>query len=535
MKAIAYVRYSSIIQAKGDSIERQTSPLKAFEERFNVKVEEIFTDEGISSFRGDNIKKGKFSEILEKIEKQEIKKGDFLVIESIDRISRQALNKTASTLYGILEQGINIYTTNDERLYSLEDKSKDLENYLMIGLIAKRANEESETKSKRRRSAWNKAKKLAEEEGKIFNTKQNTPYGLEVINGEFRVIEDEAKEIKFIIENLKYEGVSSTIKKLNEWSKREWKSRHINHLIKNQYIRGAYKSQKRENGKKVHERYIENYYPKIVSDAEFYEAVEAMKKRETKKEYGNTSKGNLNIFKHCIKCADCGSTMIFMKNRNVKNGNQRGVWYSYYACESKKEKKIGCDEQFMRAEYVIALFLAELEIRLENKKEVDERDRLLYEIMKPQEKKEDIKEFSDKNNEFQKKKAELKNLENTADELAENAPTYIFKKMAKVEKEVEELKDILKNMEIKKRESLNIYSFKELEELIYTEEGRLKLNRFLKDREIKLFVKYIRKERTLKQSIYIKDSIYSVKVRKFELRNDELLERYKIKNITDYI
>ncbi|MCW4151991.1 recombinase family protein [Halomonas sp. 18H] len=530
MKAIAYVRYSSAVQADGDSIERQTSPLKAFEERFNVKVEEIFTDEGVSSYRGDNIKKGKFSEIIEQIEKGKIKKGDFLVIESIDRVSRQSLNKTTSILQDILIKGIKIYTTIDQRLYNYENKDKDLEDYLMIGLIAKRANEESETKSKRRRSAWNKAKKLAEEEGKIFNTKQNIPYGLEVVDGKFNIIEDEAKEIRFIIENLKFEGVNATIKKLNEWSKRKWQSRHVNHLMKNQYIRGAYRSQKRENGKKVHQGYVENYYPKIVSDADFYEAVEAMKRRETKKEYGNTSKGNLNIFKYGIKCADCGSTMIFMKNRNP-----RGVWYSYYACESKKEKRTGCDEQFIRAEYVIALFLAELEIRLENKKEVDERDKLLYEIMKPEEKEEDIKEFNDKNNELQKKKAELKNLENTADELAENAPTYIFKKMAKIEREVEELKDDLNNIEIKKSESLNIYSFKELEELIYTESGRMKLNRFLKNREIKLLVKYIRKERTLEQSIYIENSIYSVKVRKFELRNDELLERYKINNIADYI
>ena len=110
-------------------------------------------------------------------------------------------------------------------------------------------------------------------------------------------LEDEAKEIRFIIENLKYEGVNATIKKLNEWSKRKWQSRHVAHFIKNQYIRGAYRSQKREQGKKVHERYIEDYYPKIVSDTAFYEAVEAMKRRENKKEYGNTSIGNLNIFK----------------------------------------------------------------------------------------------------------------------------------------------------------------------------------------------------------------------------------------------
>ena len=65
-KAIAYIRYSSAIQADGDSIERQKAPLEAFEERFSVKISEIISDEGVSSFRGDNIKRGKFSQILEK-------------------------------------------------------------------------------------------------------------------------------------------------------------------------------------------------------------------------------------------------------------------------------------------------------------------------------------------------------------------------------------------------------------------------------------------------------------------------------------
>lgn len=530
MKAIAYVRYSSAVQGKGDSVERQTSPLEAFERRFNVKIEEIFTDEGVSSYSGDNIKKGRFSEILEKIENEEIKKGDFLVIESIDRISRQALNKTAKILQDILEKGIKIYTTIDERLYNYEDKERDLENYLMIGLIAKRANEESETKSRRRRSAWQKAKQLAEEEGKIFSTSINTPYGLEIVDGKFRIIEEEAKEIRFIIDNLKYEGVSSTIKKVNEWSKRKWQSKHVGHFMKNQYIRGAYRSQRRENGKKVHERYIENYYPQIVSDSAFYEAVEAMKSRETKKEYGNKAKGHLNIFKHCIKCGECGSTMIFMKNKNP-----RGVWYSYYSCERKKEKRIGCEEQFLRAEYVIALFLSELEIRLEHKEEIDEKDKLIYEIMKQEENEEDKKSFNEKNNEYQKKKAELKNLENTADELAEKTPTYIFKKMSKLENEAEELKREIDKIKVKKIESLNIYSFDEMKKLVYTEKGRLKLNKFLKDREIKLFVKYIRKERTLEQSIYIDNSIYSVKARKFDLRDDSILERYEMKNLAEYI
>lgn len=528
-KAIAYVRYSSAVQGSGDSIDRQTTPLEAFESRFGVKVGEVYTDEGVSSFRGDNIKKGRFSEILKKIEKNEIRDGDYLVIESIDRISRQALNRTATTLYGILEKGINIYTTSDERLYSINDKSRDLENYLMIGLIAKRANEESETKSKRRRSAWNKAKRLAEE-GKVFSTSNNTPYGLRVVSGKFEVVEEEAKEIQFIIENLKYEGVTSTIRKLNEWSKRKWEGRHIGHFMKNQYIRGAYRAQRRENGKKVHERYIEDYYPKIVSDTAFYEAKEAMKRRETKKEYGNKSKGSLNIFKHCIKCAECGSTMIFLKNRNP-----RGVHYSYYSCKRRKELKQGCENQFFKAEFAIALFLSELEVRLRHKDDIDKKDKLVYQIMRAEEKQEDVEHLNEVKNEYDKKIAILKNLEKTAEELEDKAPTYLFKKMSEAESEIEELRKKLESIKTKRNEALDIYDFNELLEMLYTENGRLKINRFLKNNDIKIFCEYTKKGRTLEQSIYIKNDLYSLKARSFDLRNDQVLEKYEINNIAKYV
>ncbi|MCE8036448.1 recombinase family protein [Halomonas sp. MCCC 1A11062] len=528
-KAIAYVRYSSAIQSKGDSIERQRSPLEAFESRFNVKVDEIYTDEGISSYRGDNIKKGRFSEILEKIDNQEIKPGDFLVIESIDRISRQELNKTAKILQDILEKGIKIYTTIDEKLYNYEDKERDLENYLMIGLIAKRANEESETKSKRRRSAWNKTKKLAEK-GEVFNTKQNTPYGLEVVDGKFRIIEEEAKEIRFIIQNLKYEGASQSIRKVNEWSKRKWQSKHIAHFMKNQYIRGAYRAQRRVDGKKVHERYIENYYPKIVSDSDFYEAKKAMESRRVKVEYGNKSVGNLNIFKHCIKCAKCGSTMIFMKNRNP-----RGVWYSYYQCETRKEKKAGCEGQFLRAEYVVSMFLAELELRLEYKKDINEKDKLIYEIMRPKEKPEDLEAFNEKKEELSKNISILSNLEKTADELEGKAPTYLFKKMAMIEEEIERFKADINKMDFQKKERLNIYSFNELLDMVYTENGRLRINKFLKDAGVKLYVNHIKKHRAVELSIYINDEQYSFEIGRFKLRGNETLEKYKLTNLADYM
>ncbi|KWS73843.1 hypothetical protein AL051_12625 [Pseudomonas amygdali pv. dendropanacis] len=68
-----------------------------------------------------------------------IRPGDYLVVESIDRITRQRVLDGVELLQGILKKGINIYTTVDKKTYSYNDPSRDFENLLMISLIAKRS------------------------------------------------------------------------------------------------------------------------------------------------------------------------------------------------------------------------------------------------------------------------------------------------------------------------------------------------------------------------------------------------------------
>jgi uncharacterized small protein (DUF1192 family) len=215
--------------------------------------------------------------------------------------------------------------------------------------------------------------------------------------------------------------------------------------------------------------------------------------------------------------------------------NPRGVWYSYYQCETRKEKKAGCEEQFLRAEYVVSMFLAELELRLEHKRDITEKDKLIYEIMRPKEKQKDIELFNEKKEELSKNMSILSNLEKTADELEGKAPTYLFKKMAIVEEEVERLKADLNKMDLQRKESLNIYSFNELLDMVYTEKGRLRINKFLKDVGVKLYVKHIKKHRAVEMSIYINEEKYSFELGRFKLRGNETLEKYKITNLTDYM
>ena len=509
-----------------------------------MKISEIISDEGVSSFRGDNIKRGKFSQILEKIESGEITEGDYICIESIDRISRQILSKTATTLYSILEKGVYIYTTSDNRLYRAKDEEKDLENYLMIGLIAKRANEESATKSKRRKSAWLKAKREAEE-GKTFH--KNLPYGFKRDeNDEVVIHEERAKEIRFIFENLKKEGVSATIKKVNEWSERKWTNRHIHLMFLSKYPTGALMSQRREGGKKVFEKYIENYFPKIVDEKDFSDAQNAMKKRGVRKEYGNQSKGFLNIFRHCIKCGKCGGTMIFLVNKN-----QKGQKFCYLNCVKRKEYKEGCGEQFIRYEYVLALFLErvrnvfEFQNRLiEEMKSVEyevdsfesilrESEKTLLELVTEKEDNEQKAKLREKERELARAKSILENIEKSLDGLEGVFPKILIEKLQKSESEVERLEKEIDSVNQERKEKIGVASFLEFSILLYTEEGRRRINEALKSNDVVFEVEFEKRNKkvTFRDKTGEEDEAYFLK----GSSDFDLLDELKLRNISKYV
>jgi hypothetical protein len=245
-------------------------------------------------------------------------------------------------LQAILKKGVKLYTTTDGRCYSYDDPSRDIETLLMISLIAQRANEESEIKSKRRKSAWDKAKENAP--GQVPFNKARPPYGLryDEAASSFVIQEDEAKEIREIFRLLKYMGVSNAIKEVNSYSKRKWTNRHVIIMIDTQYPVGVLKSQRRnQKGKKEFVEYIEGYYPRIVAQVDFNDAILAMRSRKDRKNYGNATYGNTNIFRHVVFCGGCGNSLIFEKQKN-----QKGNLFLYFNCFTRKELRGACDQRF---------------------------------------------------------------------------------------------------------------------------------------------------------------------------------------------
>src|SRR5437762_2228976 len=90
-KAYSYVRMSTHLQLRGDSLRRQLEGSRKYAEQNNLDLVEgaDLQDIGVSAFRGKNLASGAFGRFLAGVEDGTIERGSYLLVESIDRLSRQ--------------------------------------------------------------------------------------------------------------------------------------------------------------------------------------------------------------------------------------------------------------------------------------------------------------------------------------------------------------------------------------------------------------------------------------------------------------
>lgn len=551
--AYAYIRYSSKAQGEAgrDSVDRQMASIQAIVKTRNLHLppENIFSDTGISAFTGSNKTKGKLKDLIDMISDLRVKSGDYIFVESIDRLSRQRLLQAKELVNGILEKGIVLITTIDGQRYEKPNDHNgidDLQQDILLSVIAKRAYEESKTKSVRRKSAWNRAKKLAEEEQQIFNG-HNPPYGIryDKENNCFEIVEEEANEIRDIFESLKYVGVSLSIKKVNAYAKRRWTNRNIKMMLDTKYVLGSYMAQRRdENRKKVFERYIEGYYPQIVSHELFNEAVSAMKSRAHRKHYGNQTVGSLNIFRHSVKCSNCNASMLFEKQKNPK-----GVIYPYFQCFTRKELKSGCDQPRFRFDLAFGVFLELVHFATTSSGTINHSDwekeaesvgsfqKTLFKLLTSTVK---DKALEQKISQVKNLLLEQKNYQDNINKSFEAfkdgiIPSAFIKKASETESKIESLEKELAelNAEHSTRSiSLNVHSYNDIIDLYRTETGRQKINKFFISNNITFNFSFEQKARMLRCKIYYKGIHVDVVNKKFPLHNP--LKEFGIDNLNEY-
>lgn len=213
-KAYSYVRFSTPEQSKGDSARRQETAAidYAASNGLTLDGELTFKDLGVSAFHGDNAETGRLGDFLGAVKSGLVTPDSYLLVESLDRISRDFAIDAMYLLKKITDTGITVVTLNDNTLFTAELLRSNTNTLLMSLLGFIRSNEESATKSKRLKSAW--SNKRATITTKVFT--RRTPEWLQVINGKIEIIPDRCEMVKRIYsEYLNGVGPDSIAKKLN--------------------------------------------------------------------------------------------------------------------------------------------------------------------------------------------------------------------------------------------------------------------------------------------------------------------------------
>lgn len=355
-KAYSYIRFSSPEQSKGDSYRRQREAAERFCESKGLELatskEYTFFDKGRSAYTAEHLDDaGQLRRFNDLVESGDIAPGSYLLVESLDRLSREKVPLALPRFLDLLNKGIKVATLSDNRVYDSE--SGDISTDLIISItMMMRAHNESDTKSLRVGEAWKQKKKEARETKKPRG--KACPAWLTLNSDGYQLIPERVEVIEQIF-NLTINGYGqqSIPKLLNEQGvkpfgsvarnpNQTWSGSSVAKLLNNRALIGEYQPTGLVNGRRQPEgEPITDYYPAAITPEIFYQAQEARALRRISKA---TKQGSsvFNIWQGVARCHRCGSPIHWINKGKPPKGGK------YLQCY--EARKGNCDMPMLRTD-----------------------------------------------------------------------------------------------------------------------------------------------------------------------------------------
>ena len=346
-KAYSYIRFSTPEQRKGDSLRRQTEYSEQYVKQHGLILDDRLKmqDLGVSAYCGANRDKGALGAFLKLVETGDIVPGSVLLVESLDRLSREEITEALAQFLSIIGKGIKVVTLADNREYTKETINANFGELMYSLTIMARAHEESATKSMRSRKTWEEKRKNV----RIRNLTKKCPAWLKPSDYEknFIPIPDREKVICSIFDmKLAGKGATTIVRELNSkpdfWKPKSrdkrkdgegWRESYVKKILQNRAVIGEFQLYRKVKGKRepIGEAILD-YYPKVIDRDVFFRVQEQIKSNIHKG--GKTGKVN-NLFTHIAKCGYCGGPMAFIDKGPAPKGGK------YLVCD-RARRGLGC-------------------------------------------------------------------------------------------------------------------------------------------------------------------------------------------------
>ncbi|MBT0671294.1 recombinase family protein [Novosphingobium profundi] len=306
MEAIVYVRWSTRNQDDGDSLNRQLSLARNLATRKGWTIVEEHIEKGKSAYHGRNrAERGELRKLEERAERGELA-GKVLIVEAMDRLSRQEPLESLNLLSGLCKRGLTIYEADSDTLYDSAKISAHWQNLIVPLAKAGEAHDSSKLKATRVRSAWRKT------QANGF-TKDGTadprlcPAWMEVIDGQFTPIASRAAIIRkcfqMSVDGHGYKAIAAYANEQHEkhgWPTRRWDIRTVSILFKDRRVLGEYQPKTRvgtndrtETGAAI------KLYPAVVPLDLYHRVQDAVKSRTST---GGPRAKASNVLSHLARC-----------------------------------------------------------------------------------------------------------------------------------------------------------------------------------------------------------------------------------------
>jgi DNA invertase Pin-like site-specific DNA recombinase len=370
--AFSYLRFSTSAQATGDSRRRQIALAEKYAAEHKLKLDKqlSFRDLGVSAFRGQNAREGALRAFLEAIEHNLVPRGSTLLVESLDRLSRDRIIAAQSLFLQIVQAGVTIVTLVDQRSYSIDSLNQNPLDLIVSLVVLMRANEESQMKSERIRAAF--AEKRSMLSTRPWSSRCPGWLRLDKEQRRFVIVEDRANIVRRIFrEALDGVGHQTIARQLNEEGVplfghgnqrgKLWHRSLVRHLLRYPAVIGDFTATVTEHVDGVRRvrpvMTVPGYFPAIIGKRD-WQRIQTRRKEWSERYQCHVPKtGRANLLAGLAQCPYCGTRMVLVRGSAAN--------WRYYTC-AKAYFGLGCSERWVRYPEIEHLFTVDIDKVLKN-------------------------------------------------------------------------------------------------------------------------------------------------------------------------
>ena len=155
-RAYSSIRFPEPRRRRGDSLRRQAKLTEGYCERTKRSLDTSLAlrDLGVSAYRGDNAATGALAAFLDAVRTGRVPKGAVLIVENLDRLTRNETLDAFELFASILRAGVTIATLSPEREYTRAAANANGGIIMEAVLSLFLGHEESRKKSERVIEGW---------------------------------------------------------------------------------------------------------------------------------------------------------------------------------------------------------------------------------------------------------------------------------------------------------------------------------------------------------------------------------------------